>query len=657
MKRLLEPALVCGLAGLIGGCGGGSAPASAPPTSNTVVANGPAVSIDKNAYPVFPDADAGADPSVPAEQGGRGFTGEGWETNTNYELIGDPRAVKGGVYREYQLNFPGTLRILGPDVYSFNIYNVGMLVYETLLLLHPTTLDYIPALATHWQISPDRMTYRFRIDPNARWADGESVTAEDVVATWSFVTDKGLQDPSHQIMFAKFEKPVAESKYIVRVTSKELSWQNFLNFCCDKNLFILPSHVLKGLNGARYLKEYNFKLIPGSGPYVVNEADVVKGRSISLRRRPNYWAAKQRRNVGTGNFDEIRETVVRDQNLAFEMFKKGDLDAYYVNISREWVQELDFDKVQQGLIQKRKVFNNRPSGIQGLAFNMRKAPYDDVRVRKALHLLLNRDALIQTLYLNEYVPMNSYFPGGIYENPNNPKNTYDPQTALKLLAEAGWKDRDSQGRLTRSGRPLVVEVLYPSKSTERFLTVFQEDLRKVGIGLNLRLVTYETLIKLLDERMFDVVSIGWVVPIFPDPEPQYRSTLADQNASNNVTGLKDQKVDVLIDRYNLEFDQQKRIPILREIDGLLANQYPYILGWDAPFERIAFWNKFGYPRGILTRIGEYFEMNSLWWIDSRQEQALKEAMANPSTSLEIGETDDRYWLEYAKRQAPPAPPQ
>ena len=64
------------------------------------------VSLDKNSYPVFPNADAGADPSVPAEQGGKGFKGEGWETNTDFDLIGDPRAVKGGTYRKLDVVVP-----------------------------------------------------------------------------------------------------------------------------------------------------------------------------------------------------------------------------------------------------------------------------------------------------------------------------------------------------------------------------------------------------------------------------------------------------------------------------------------------------------------------------------------------------------------------
>ncbi|PYS05971.1 MAG: hypothetical protein DMG12_05600, partial [Acidobacteria bacterium] len=145
--------------------------------------------MNKDDYPIFPDADAGADPAVPAEQGGKGFTGEGWETNTKFDLIGDPRAVKGGTIRDVIVDFPGTLRMAGPEWNTSVNYTIAGLVYESLLTLHPTTLEYMPVLATHWKIEPDKLTYRFRIDPNARYSDGTPVTAEDVVATWKFLTD------------------------------------------------------------------------------------------------------------------------------------------------------------------------------------------------------------------------------------------------------------------------------------------------------------------------------------------------------------------------------------------------------------------------------------------------------------------------------------
>jgi microcin C transport system substrate-binding protein len=626
-------------------CGGGSDPAdggaggAGTPRGN--------VSLDKNDYPVFPDADAGADPAVPAEEGGRGFTGEGWETNADFDLIGDPRAVKGGVFRQVIYDFPGTLRITGPEANtSFNFLMMA-LVYEPLLGLHPTTYEYIPGLATHWQVTEDRMTYRFRLNPNARWSDGRPVVVDDVIATWRFMMDKGLQDPSNQLVFSKFQPPVAESKYIVRVASKDLNWRNFLYF---SGMAILPAHVLSTIHGATYLKEYNRKLLPGTGPYVVQEADIQPGQSISIRRRPSgYWAEKHRGSVGLGNFDEIRSIVVRDQKLAFEMFKRGDLDYYYVNASREWVEELNFDRVQRGLIQKRKIFNDAPQGVYGLGFNTRRAPYSDVRVRSALAHLLNRELYNQKLFFNEYMPLNSYYPGTIYENPKNPPMPYDPQRALALLAEAGWTQRDAQGRLTRNGQPLAIELLYDNQGLETYLTVYQEDLRRVGITMNLRLVTPETSFQLMMQRQFDVVLQAWGALPFPNPETSWHTTLADVPNNNNITGFKNARVDALLVEYDREFDVARRAAIIREIDGILANEHHYALFWYGPFHRIAFWNKFGHPTGYLSRTGEVFEVLPIyWWIDPQREQQLMRAMGDASIKLPVGETEVRYWQEYAK---------
>ena len=647
MKRL-----PCPLAGLIGAivltvaCGGGSAPLPAS-SGGPAATNRANASLDKNAYPVFANADAGADPSVPADQGGRGFTGEGWETNTDFDLIGDPRAVKGGVLRQAMYEYPGTLRLRGPEANTqFNYEIVGPLLYESLLNLHPTTLEFMPALATHWQISADRRDYRFRINPNARWSDGQAVVAADIVATWDLMMDKGMQDPSAQLVYGKFERPVAESKYIVSVKSKQLNWRNFLYF---SGMLIFPAHILKDVDGAAYIRDWNFKALPGSGPYTIRESDVEKGRSVSVRRRSDYWGEKDRRNIGVGNFDEIRALLVRDQALAFEMFKKGDVDYYYVNISREWVEELNFDRVQRGLIQKVKVFNEDPSGISGIALNTRKAPFDDIRVRRALAAFMNRDLLIQRLFFNEYVPLNSYYAGGIYENPNNPKNPYDPGAGLKLLAEAGWNTRDSQGRLMKAGRPLGLELLYADKGSERWMTIYQEDLRKVGITLNLRLVTGETFFKLLMQRKYDMADMAWGGLVFPNPETSISSSLADVENNNNITGFKNARVDELLKQYDVEFSQPKRVAIIKEIDGIQAREQHYVLKWDAPFHRIAFWNKFGMPESVVTRTGSYADLVSLWWRDAQKEQTLERAATDSSVKFPIMPAENRYWKEYADK--------
>src|SRR5678809_777924 len=126
-------------------CGGGTSNNQQPQASSTTAptANRTNVSTNKADYAVFPNADAGADPSVPAEQGGKGFTGEGWQTNTDFDLIGDPRAVKGGLLRDFMPSFPGTLRMAGRGWCTSINYSIVSLVYVPVLSFHPSSLAYM----------------------------------------------------------------------------------------------------------------------------------------------------------------------------------------------------------------------------------------------------------------------------------------------------------------------------------------------------------------------------------------------------------------------------------------------------------------------------------------------------------------------------------
>ena len=144
----------------------------------------------------------------------------------------------------------------------------------------------------------------------------------------------------------------------------------------------------------------------------------------------------------------------------------------------------------------------------------------------------------------------------------------------------------------KDGTPLSIELLYHNKSSEPFLTIFQEDLRKLGVGLNLRLVTPETLFQLLMERKFDLTSIAWGGLLFPNPETSFHSTLADVDNTNNITGVKSARIDEICDAYDEMFDVDERTNAIREIDGILASEYHYILQWYAPNQRLAYWKVF-----------------------------------------------------------------
>ena len=140
------------------------------------------------------------------------FNPAGWETNGNYPLIGSPEAKKGGALRSTWLDFPPTLRALGPNSNTSANRALQGMVYESLLSLHPETLEYMPALADYWKISPDKRKFSFHINPKARWADGSPVTAADVVASWEFKVRKDIKDPYSYMMWSEsYERPVAES--------------------------------------------------------------------------------------------------------------------------------------------------------------------------------------------------------------------------------------------------------------------------------------------------------------------------------------------------------------------------------------------------------------------------------------------------------------
>lgn len=399
------------------------------------------------------DTPPGADPSVSAEDGGEGFTGEGWETNTDYNTIGNPEAIKGGEIILSIPDFPATLRTVGKESNSYFNSAAASMMYESLLSLDPITEDFMPLLATHWKISEDKKEFTFRINPNARWADGKPVTSEDVIATWKLLVDPGILEAYTNILYQTYEEPVALSKYIVSVKTKHLNWRQFLYFAASMQ--ILPAHYISGLKGGEYIEKYQFEFIPGSGPYLIQKEDIQKGQHIIIRRRSDYWAANERWNTGLNNFDLVRFEIVKDPNLEFEKFKKGDIDV--VDLSgitrvKYWKELADNDLVKRGLIQRKMIFNEQPAGTRGLCFNMRRPPFDDIRIRKAFAYLFDREKFKERLYDNMIGLLDSYYENSPYQNPDNIKIRYNYDEAVKLLSEAGWTQKNSDGYLVKDGK-------------------------------------------------------------------------------------------------------------------------------------------------------------------------------------------------------------
>ncbi len=297
--------------------------------------------------------------------------------------------------------------------------------------------------------------------------------------------------------------------------------------------------------------------------------------------------------------------------------------------SRIWVEETRGDKFEKNWIVKQRVYNRRPQGFQGFVLNMRREPYTDVRVRRALGHLLDREKMNRLLMYNVYQMQRSYF-GDLFtpDHPTpNPYSDYNVAKARTLLREAGWAVNAKTGKLEKSGVPFVVNFLGRSSSFNRFLAIYSEGLKQVGIDLKIDMKDLAVWAKDVDAFNFDMTLQNWAAALKRDPEQLWSSAEADRKTSSNIPGFKHPRVDALIKEQQTIFDVNKRNDIYREIDGLIFQEYPYLLLWNADHVRLLYWNKFGTPDWVLDKYYNEYAALKYWWLDEDAQADLEAARA------------------------------
>ena len=487
---------------------------------------------------------------------------DGWVTNNNINPSGSKLAKKGGeITMLGDSEYPTTFRDIGKDSRKQINGLMAGLQYETLLSFDYERLEWTPNLATHWKISDDSLTYWFRINPDAKWADGNDVTTSDAIATFKLLIDDGHQDPNVSAFWNDlFEIPVAESKYILKVKAKKKDWRTFQNFAAG--LSLLPSIYLNKVDGAGYLEKYDFSFMPGSGPYEYDAANSKKGNEgfIVMKRRDDWWAKNHPNNAGIYNFDTIKFIFIEDENQQVISYFNGDYDIYPWSRAQWWVERFNaekYDEIKNGWVQKIKAFNYLPKGPSGLVFNTQKKPFDNLKIRKAFAYLFDVDKLNKRLFFNEYVRLNTYFYGTPYANPKNPMLSFNPNKALKLLNEAGWSRKQGEQWLTNKNNEIFEIEFLTDPSGPRIYTTLQEDLKNVGIKMEFKQVDRSARFSKVMKKEYQITSQGWTAGFFPSPEGLMHSKFANEVEVTNITSMAYPELDALIEKYNAEWSAKK----------------------------------------------------------------------------------------------------
>ena len=525
----------------------------------------------------------------------------------------------------------GTIRLNGAQPpKSFNAYvdnnnysaMVFDLLYGKLLGMNAATSELEPSLARKWAVSDDGREFTFVLDERAKWSDGEPVTAEDVRWTFDAVMDPKAATGPWKSMLGFFDPPEIVDARTVRFRKKGESprdWRDILNCAM---FWILPKHAFAGQD----FDKLNLVNAVVGGAYVIARAEPQV--ETELRRHGNWWCQDLPQCRGTMNFDRILVRYFVDNENAFEALKKRKIDVYPVYSARIYASETGGAAFQHNWILKRNVHNHSPIGFQGFAMNMRRPPFDDLRVRKAMAALLDRETMNRTMMNSAYFLLNAYY-ADVYDEKHpcrNEMHTYDPAKAARLLAEAGWAKDPKDGKLKKDGCPFAFTFLSRGTTEDKFLALFDQALKAQGIAMTIDRKDFASWMRDMDEYAYDMTWASWGAGTVKYPELFWLAAEADRKGSNNITGLKSAEVDRLIAEEKGFDDVAKRLDAYRKIDALVAAEVPYVLLWQTDSTRLLYWNKFGTPKGVLASGQREEAVLPYWWYDEDRAEELDRAI-------------------------------
>ena len=519
------------------------------------------------------------------------------------------------------------------------------LIFDSLMARALDEPDAMYALvAKSVDVAADKMTAGFELRPEAKFADGSSLTADDVCDTFRLLKTEGHE--RIRITIRDVKDCQVLSPHSVRYSFE------------GENTRDLPL-VVAGLPifSKAYYQAHDFTkstLEPplGSGPYKIGPFR--QGQYISYLRRNDYWAKDLPVNRGHYNFDEVRFEYFRDRNAELEALKAGILDLREEFTSKSWATEYEIAAVREGRLIKEQLADETMSGAQGFFINLRREKFQDARVRQALDLAFDFEWSNKNLFYGQYERVSSVFEGGDLEATGKPQpaelelldqmrgelrpevfeEVYSPpvsngsgadrkllRRASELLDAAGWTVKGGV-RENAKGEKLTVEFLEDDQTFERVMTPYIRNLRLIGISATIRLVDEAQFQQRLKDFDFDITIQRYVLPQTPGVELKgfFGSQSAQAPGSYNLSGIAMKPVDVLIDRIVTAKSREELKTAAHALDRVLRAEHFWVPHWSKQSYNLVYWDIFGrpkikprYDRGVITT----------WWTDDKKAASLR----------------------------------
>lgn len=428
-------------------------------------------------------------------------------------------------------------------------------VYNS-LVKYDKDFKIVGSLAESFDIAPDGLAITFHLRKGVKWHDGAPFTARDVLYTYRVTIDPKTPT-AYAEGFKQVKSVTAPDEYTVRVTYDA----PYAPALASWGESILPAHLLEGKD---ITKSPLARAPVGTGPYRFKEW--VLGQKIVLESNHDYFE-------GRPWIDRYIYRIIPDTSTMYMELKAGAVDM--MGLTPVQYARQTTDTRFTSLFNK---YRYPSTSYVYLGYNLRHPLFKDKRVRQALTAAIDKDELIHgVLFGMGQKAVGPIPPGSWAYNPNVRDIAYDPKHAAELLAQAGWKEKNSDGILVKDGKPFSFTILTNQGNQQRLLTaqIIQQRLKFVGIDVKIRIVEWATFLKeFVDKGNFETVMLGWTTSPDPDMYDVWHSSKTNPGELNFV-GYKNAEVDRLLVEGRSTFDIEKRKKAYFRIQEIMADEQPY----------------------------------------------------------------------------------